>query len=704
MAKLNTILQQEYKSKGLVSGAASAVGKKTLEKLDIRNALFGGSGIGSILGRKIFGKGYSATQSTGKSPSAATSPTSVMSESLLQEISTNTQITAKNTLSIPMMARDMNVMRQNIVKLVKLQGGTATNKADMFFSKAGEREAQYENMLNRKSPSKIGDTKKEAPNKSLFGILMGIGPLLIGAITSALGGIKPLLIGLLGGIPKMIGTVLNGIKSVLSIENILKLMGIAQNALAGIFKFAAVVAGNPVFLGLVALTTVGAMLAKLRGDVDDKRARFLELAEEKKKFGSLSAENEKELQSLKTPANQKASREKLGGYDPITNRIENPNASLDDITKLPKDAQVAPPMAPGVARDLLNAGEFDGYTKEQLEAFSQGKNAPTAQLVITKPPTYNPAMDSQAANAATSRSSGGKVQKLDTTKPPNSQAANAATSPTKQPDDISNEISGPESKGNYNVSFGDRELSPGSGRFTNTAKQLTGKSLTDMTLKEVQDYQLTRGANGAVGKYQFMQTTLFGRQGKKGWIPGLVQQEKDIDINTTRFTGDIQERLQKRFLEQNTAFLKSKNIPVTPGNQYMAHYVGTGGTQAVHEAIKNDPNMIVADAMKAKGYPIGNNPDLYKHTVGNFESVLAGRLFNPTAKLKKPENNRGEKLASSSREFANMSVSKPETIVVTPPAPAPIQSSVSSMGGGTITMASVIDDEIARLLFNRQVA
>ena len=678
MAKLSKILEQEYKSKGVISGAASAVGKKTLEKLDIRNALFGGSGIGSILGRKIFGKGYSATQSTGKSPSAATSPTSVMSESLLQEISTNTQITAKNTLSIPMMARDMNVMRQNIVKLVKLQGGTATNKADMFFSKAGEREAQYENMLNRKSPSKIGDTKKEAPNKSLFGILMGIGPLLIGAITSALGGIKPLLIGLLGGIPKMIGTVLDGIKSVLSIENILKLMGIAKNALAGIFKFAIAVAGNPVFLGLVALTTVGAMLAKLRGDVDDKRARFLELAEEKKKFGSLSAENEKELQSLKTPANQKASRQQLGGYDPITNRIENPDASLENIAKLPKDAQVAPPMAPGVARELLNAGEFDGYTKEQLEAFSQGKNAPTAQLVITKPPTYNPAMDSQAANAA--------------------------TSPTKQPDNISNLISGPESKGNYNVSFGDRELSPGSGRFTNTAEQLTGKSLTDMTLKEVQDYQSTRGANGAVGKYQFMKTTLFGRQDSKGkLIPGLVQQE-GLDINTTRFTGDIQERLQKRFLGQNTAFLKSKNIPVTPGNQYMTHYVGTGGTQAVHEAIKNDPNMTVADAMKAKGYPIGNNPDLYKQRVGNFESVLAGRLFNPTAKLKNPENNRGEKLASSSREFANMSVSKPETIVVTPPAPAPIQSPVSSMGGGSMTMASVVDDEIARLLFNRQVA
>ena len=56
-SRLATILQNEYKSKGIVGGAFSALGKRSLEKLDIRNALFGGSGLGSVIGQKIFGKG-----------------------------------------------------------------------------------------------------------------------------------------------------------------------------------------------------------------------------------------------------------------------------------------------------------------------------------------------------------------------------------------------------------------------------------------------------------------------------------------------------------------------------------------------------------------------------------------------------------------------------------------------------------------------
>jgi hypothetical protein len=677
MAKLSKILEQEYKSKGVISGAASAVGKKTLEKLDIRNAVFGGSGIGSILGRKIFGKGYSASQASEKSPSVSTSPTSVMNDALLQQISTNTQITAKNTLSIPMMARDMNVMRQNIIKLVKLQGGTATNKADAFFSKSSEREAQYENMLNQRAqqaPSRVGDTKKETPKKSLLESLMGMGPLLIGAITSAITSV-------LGGIPKMIGNVFEGIKSALSIENIMKLMGVAKDTLSSILKFAAVVAANPVFLAIAGLGTAGAMLAKLREDVDADRTRFLELAKEKKASGTLSSEKEKELQSLKTPANQKASREQLGGYDPITNKIEDPNASLETISNLEKQARVTPAMAPGVAQQLLSAGVYDGYTKQQLESWSQGKNAQVQQLETSNPPTYNAAVDSQSANQPVSptKQSSGYSAAVD------SQAANVS------PTSMSQQIGGAESLGNYNASFGDRRLK--GGLFTDIAKTQTGKSLTDMTLKEVAEYQATRGANGAVGKYQFMRSTLFGSKSR----PGLVQQE-GLDINTTKFTAEIQEKLQKRLLEQNTTSLKKMNIPVTPGNQYMAHYIGTGGTKAVHEAIQKNPNMTVAEAMSAKGFSIGNNPELYDKRVGDFEALLAGRLAKQAANLNKNDNKQGEKLASSSQDVAGMLINKPETIVVNPPpAPAP---QVSSIGGGTVTMASVMDDEFARRVLN----
>ena len=34
---------------------------------------------------------------------------------------------------LPVMARDMNVMKSNMVKLVSIQGGTPKTKADQFF-------------------------------------------------------------------------------------------------------------------------------------------------------------------------------------------------------------------------------------------------------------------------------------------------------------------------------------------------------------------------------------------------------------------------------------------------------------------------------------------------------------------------------------------------------------------------------------------
>ena len=97
-SRLADILQQEYKTKGLIGGTASAAGKKTLEKIDLRNVLFGGSGIGSIVGRKVFGRGYSATSGSNK-VSGVSESISSGSSSVLQEISINGRISAKNSMN-----------------------------------------------------------------------------------------------------------------------------------------------------------------------------------------------------------------------------------------------------------------------------------------------------------------------------------------------------------------------------------------------------------------------------------------------------------------------------------------------------------------------------------------------------------------------------------------------------------------------------
>lgn len=177
--RLAEILQQEYKSKGLFSGAASAGGKKIREMFDIRNYLFSGSGLGSLVGKKIFGKGYSATPSgdTSSTISKISSPTPMFSKEsidILVSIKSDTRISAKNSVVLPSMARDMNLVRQNILKLVKLQGGTAATKADMFFRRASERETAYESQFSNK-PILIRPTDGETTdNRGFFSRLPSI--------------------------------------------------------------------------------------------------------------------------------------------------------------------------------------------------------------------------------------------------------------------------------------------------------------------------------------------------------------------------------------------------------------------------------------------------------------------------------------------------------------------------------------------------
>lgn len=208
MSRLADILQNEYKTKGVFSGVTSAVGKRALEKLDIRNALFSGGGIGSVVGTKIFGKGYSGTRG-----SKTTTPTNETLSSgpspLLQEININSKITAKNSIALPAMAKQMNIMQKNIAKLVKIWGGSPSTKADSFFSNAKFRENQYESQFNAGTkPTKV-EMKKE---KSEGGFLGTIGSL-IGSVVSGIGTTISSSIEALGSVLKFalgtLGTILS---------------------------------------------------------------------------------------------------------------------------------------------------------------------------------------------------------------------------------------------------------------------------------------------------------------------------------------------------------------------------------------------------------------------------------------------------------------------------------------------------------------
>jgi flagellar rod assembly protein/muramidase FlgJ len=251
MATFTDIYKQELKGKGILNSLGTAALKRTREKLDIRNILFGGSGAIAATGQKVFGKGYQAIQkggSTGKAVAENIGTQSIAMDQLLvsaQKQEAQLSIIAKNTMNSNAMARDMNVTRQNIMKLVTMSGGKASRGADMFFKEAAAREASYESQFKKgrekeTTPTPVAEKSKSGGMLAMFG---GIATAIVGTIRSALGGIPELL------------------KNIFSVDNLLKMFGIAGNVISGFAKLLPMLV-SPAFLGIIAAVAGATWLMK----------------------------------------------------------------------------------------------------------------------------------------------------------------------------------------------------------------------------------------------------------------------------------------------------------------------------------------------------------------------------------------------------------------------------------------------------------
>jgi hypothetical protein len=242
--RLAVILEQEYESKGFVSGTISALQKRRKEKTDIRNKLFGGSGITSLIGKKIFGRGYSAT-AKGSSSSKVSDASSSMSGTLssesissLQNIEIASRINAKNSTVLPSLARDMFLVKENIIKLVKASGQKPRTNADMFFSRQMARESAYESKFENKSSRQSTSPKSVTPaSTGGSGLSFGI----LGSIVGVLGGILGGLATTFGSIAAVAGTLAATLGTLFAavsplIGVFLTIFGVLRNFLGFIFR------------------------------------------------------------------------------------------------------------------------------------------------------------------------------------------------------------------------------------------------------------------------------------------------------------------------------------------------------------------------------------------------------------------------------------------------------------------------------------
>lgn len=193
LKRLAEIYRQEQRTGG---GIASAVGKRLKEKFDPRQALDQRGLLTSMFPSL---RAYKATPEM-KSPTAASSAL-VEAElgsvsASLDDINVKMRVVAKNTMGMPMMSRDINLIKLNIFKMVKLLGGVAnTSKTDMFWKSSKERENQLESQLKAAkgratqvsgtSPTRDGGVEQKASFMSRLGLgLKGFGKGLIEVISS----------------------------------------------------------------------------------------------------------------------------------------------------------------------------------------------------------------------------------------------------------------------------------------------------------------------------------------------------------------------------------------------------------------------------------------------------------------------------------------------------------------------------------------
>jgi hypothetical protein len=210
--RFTEIYKKELRGGGILSSMGSAALGRARERLDVRNMLFGGSGFISSTGQKIFGKGYSATGSSasklttgGDAPAGATIVNELASSMAKQE--TLLAVIAKNTMNMNYMARDMNIMRQNIITLTKSVAGKSSKNADALFFSAKRRDSILSSKasLNKRDTTKSDGASESPSGKTSYlgslvsGVMGGVGSGILGALRGVLA-ISPILgiIGLAG--------------------------------------------------------------------------------------------------------------------------------------------------------------------------------------------------------------------------------------------------------------------------------------------------------------------------------------------------------------------------------------------------------------------------------------------------------------------------------------------------------------------------
>jgi len=228
---------------------------------------------------------------------------------------------------------------------------------------------------------------------------------------------------------------------------------------------------------------------------------------------------------------------------------------------------------------------------EEIQYDATGAAIGAVPMASTSP---TPATQTAAAVPAATPSQGPQAAPISTPAPP-PQAKSPNLLSGESIRDVIGQSEGGQS--GYNATYG-----YGYGKQDPLIEKMfgVGKKLTDLTIDEVLMYTKARGGNkGAVGKYQFIPTTL----------KELVSKASGYAIHfQTKFTPQVQDTLYGIFSQSNVKVLKANGIPITPENIHLAHAVGPQG--AVTLIKHSDQNANIQDVLGFKKEARETNPHL----------------------------------------------------------------------------------------------
>jgi len=234
MASFTDLVRAQRQSgKSAVTSLSGAYNQQLKERYDPRNALFTQKGLMTALFPSL--KGYQASAVSGKSPSSMIAPEISGSPSALSSIARDSKISARNSMMLPSIAK-------NMAQMVRIWGGTPAK----YFEGAKQREEKYE--------SKFGGGRKAGPG--LGKTAGGGGFNILGMLGGALSGIGSVAGSLLGGAASIVGSIFGGIGSLVG------------GAFRGIFGVLSGALGNMGFMGVVLAGVVGFALYSLYKALD----------------------------------------------------------------------------------------------------------------------------------------------------------------------------------------------------------------------------------------------------------------------------------------------------------------------------------------------------------------------------------------------------------------------------------------------------